>query len=650
MQQKIQLIAEHISPGRLLDYTGGIARHHRIQASQGHRDAAHYIAGVLKANGVEAQVLSYPSAYGIDYLGRKVFPEWNLRHAELTLVAPYHWELADFRVAATSVMQRSGPCDYSHTPLDIVLLDKGPQEELYGDIDLKGKIIFVRDAHNPYLDWAMGKRGALGVITDLVMESRNARTRHDQYDINRYVAFWYTEAPESMPFGFSLTPRQGDQLAALCKRMLAEHEADASKAKYPQATCLVDAQVVDGHLDVVEATLPGESDEEVWALAHLCHPRQSANDNASGCAANMEAISVLAKLLQQGKLKPLKRTLKIILMAEFTGTMPYLSDHYRPGKIKGAINLDMVGGKQELGYGPLKLVGLPISTPSYIADLAGLILEELKKEVSSGSPGAALPMFNSARVGFSGGSDQIILSDPLINIPCPQLGQNADVFYHTGGDTMDKISPHLIAKSSALAASYLYLLSNLEAGEVRPILDEMLQSYTKMALQALATFASGELLPPATALKIVTDYFSAATLTFKEVLPPTAELEAQLAAFGELLQTTSAALQKAYAICEAPAGKRSYTAVPKRTSQAVIIGIAEHATTPEKQAALRDYNENWGRKHGASTAANVIQYLIDGKRSIDEIADMVIFECQGGDREAVFEYLKLYRLLGFCEF
>ena len=104
----VKIIEQEISSGRLLDYVEGICRFHRIQASVGHREAAEYITQTLIKEGVTAETLYYPSDYGILYLERKTFPEWNCRHAELRLVSPESLVLADFAAKATSVIQRSG--------------------------------------------------------------------------------------------------------------------------------------------------------------------------------------------------------------------------------------------------------------------------------------------------------------------------------------------------------------------------------------------------------------------------------------------------------------------------------------------------------------------------------------------------------------
>lgn len=78
-------------------------------------------------------------------------------------MVPQRKRIADFRANNIAVVQKSFPCDYSNTPLDVVMLDKGPDEAAYEGLDLKGKIVFIRDAFNPYMEWAFSKQGRRGL-------------------------------------------------------------------------------------------------------------------------------------------------------------------------------------------------------------------------------------------------------------------------------------------------------------------------------------------------------------------------------------------------------------------------------------------------------------------------------------------------------
>ena len=147
-----------------------ISNFHRIQASTGFRSAAEYCAEQLRAEGFDCKIKSYKADGKTWYLTSKMFLEWNCNDAYCDLVYPESRRLADFKANNISIIQRSNPCDYRNKPLEVVMLDRGNDEKAYEGIDLKGKIIFVRDNFQKYLDWAIKKRGSIGFITDFMRE------------------------------------------------------------------------------------------------------------------------------------------------------------------------------------------------------------------------------------------------------------------------------------------------------------------------------------------------------------------------------------------------------------------------------------------------------------------------------------------------
>ena len=88
----------------------------------------------------------------------------------------------------------------------------------------------------------------------------------------------------------------------------------------------IKAELYEGFLDNAVATIPGETDEEVIVIAHICHPEPSANDNASGCGAAMEAARAIKKLIDDGVLTKPKRTIRFTLVPEMAGSYSYLAE------------------------------------------------------------------------------------------------------------------------------------------------------------------------------------------------------------------------------------------------------------------------------------------------------------------------------------
>ena len=166
----------------------------------------------------------------------------------------------------------------------------------------------------------------------------------------------------------------------------------------------------------------------------------------------MELLRTLHELLERGELPPLRRGIRVCLVPEFSGTYPYLCQ--REGelsRIVGAINLDMVGGRQSRGYGPLTLSDQPWSSSPLVTALSDVVLRQVKSQCEVLKQGNMAPLFNSHIGPFVPGSDHMILSDPLVGIPCPMLGQWPDLYYHTSGDTPEQVDPQMLHNSLCIA-------------------------------------------------------------------------------------------------------------------------------------------------------------------------------------------------------
>jgi aminopeptidase-like protein len=403
-----------------------------------------------------------------------MFKEWSIKEAWLDLVEP-EMRLADYSAEPISVIQKSYPIDLRDTPVDLVLLDQGCEEENYPDIDLEGKWVFIRGHISKY-GWVY-KRGALGLLTDYIMETAD-RKRSDLYRSLTYTSYWHThlkDEPEGR--GFVISPETGDRLAKMCRKKWNEEQ------KYLQVRPYIDSALYKGHIEVVEVIVEGKDDQYVNLCAHLCHPRSSCNDNASGVSASLEAMNVINILVKEGKIGKPEHTIRLTLVPEYTGTFAYLSDHDDYDKVIGAMNLDMVGGKQNRKYGPITLTKTPLTLPSLISELSVYSMEQAAKEASSLS-GGTVSLTNYCTSPYSGGSDHTVYCDSTVGIPCCMLGQWPDLNYHTATDTLDVIDPAVLKFSCLTAVNFAYGLACISADDL-PVLFEILEKNiveTKTAL------------------------------------------------------------------------------------------------------------------------------------------------------------------------
>ena len=445
------LFRENVSEKRLLNVVKEVSSFHRIQASPMYREAANHVLGICEKYGLDAKILSYEADPDVWYLQSKMFKEWSIKEATLELVDPDIC-LADFSAEPISVIQKSCPIDRRNDPVDLVMLEKGADEGSCKDIDLKDKFVFIR-GHIRQYGWVYEK-GALGVVTDFIMETKN-RKRSDLYDSLTYTSYWPTHVEsEREQRGFVLSPKTGDMLEKLCRE---KKEKDGS---YLKVRPYIDSSFYNGHIEIVEVTIEGKDDRTVYLSAHLCHPKSSCNDNASGVSAAIEAMNVINKLIKQGKIEKPDHTIKLTLIPEFTGTFAYLSDHNDYEKGLGAMNLDMVGGKQTRFYGPITLTKTPYQTPALNNELCMIAMDEASKEASSLS-GDPVALTNHRVEPHSGGSDHTVYCDPTVNIPCCMLGQWPDLNYHTATDTLDVIDPAVLKFSCLTAINFAYSLATI---------------------------------------------------------------------------------------------------------------------------------------------------------------------------------------------
>jgi aminopeptidase YwaD len=182
-----------------------LSRFHRIQASPGYRQAAHWVHEHLAEAGLEAKILSYPADEKTQFWAWRSFQESDCTEAMLHLVAPEEeaTTLADFRACPISLIQRSASFEGE---AEVVLLEDGEQEDDYDGLDVAGKVVLSRGALRRVWELAVKQRGALGILFDGMRAVNPVRPEGDLADVRQYTSFWWRPGDEKC-FGFVLTPR-----------------------------------------------------------------------------------------------------------------------------------------------------------------------------------------------------------------------------------------------------------------------------------------------------------------------------------------------------------------------------------------------------------------------------------------------------------
>ena len=482
-------IRQRVSGQRAFQVVEQVSHFHRIQASPGFRDAAARCAALLQERGIAAAIREYPADPAVSCFTQRLFFQWNCRQAQLELTSPRQELLCRFSDNDMCIIQRSAPADFRNAPMPIVCPPEGADPDRL-DLDLRGKLLFVENKFDAWTQAAV-RLGAAGILTVSMPETPPVRVAMAQDPELRDHCANLSFAPEGGRgcgdlFGFVLTPAQGARLRETCQEM-------ARRGETPMARGFVDSEFSPGTIQVVDAWIPGTGDEEILMTAHLCHPKSSVNDNASGVGSAVEAITALQELIDAQVLPRPQRTIRLLLVPEMTGTYAYLSaNEGRLDKIKAGLNIDMVAGRQDGRAGPLLVIDTPDCARSFVGDLARILLDELGKECALSARGQYVPLFNSGFRPFMPGSDHVILSDPTVGIPAVALTQWPDKTYHTSADSLAHIDPGLLARTAVLAAANLYSLAALKAGDLPEILGEVQKRFLARFTDLSTALAPGE--------------------------------------------------------------------------------------------------------------------------------------------------------------
>ncbi|MHB9144562.1 MAG: DUF4910 domain-containing protein [Symbiobacteriia bacterium] len=637
-----------------------IVQHHRIPGYKGQRDAVLACTQILTGNGVQAEAVSYPADGKTMFWAEQTAQGWECDAAELWVVSPEkeRRRIANFREMPISIMQGSAPTPPGGVEADLVVVARPEEEASYEGLDLAGKMVLVGTCDMIRArELAVEKYGAIGIVTDRMPEWVPVRGRMDLPDSVHWNGFHWT-GHEKRCFGFAVSPRTGDWLR---------------KLENPRLFAKVESRFTASTFMNVEAFIPGQAGEpaeEIVVIAHLCHPKPSANDNASGSGTAMEVARTLQKLIDEGQLPRPKRGIRFLLVPEFLGTYAYLSTHADriPGMLAG-INLDMVGENQELCGSALQVERPSQAVPGYVGDLTAMILHALADDASNFFGTAKYALFRHTVTSFSGGSDHWILSDPTVGVPSPMLIQWPDLHYHTSSDTLDKVDPKMLHRVGTITATYAHFLANAGFAEVRWLASEIAAGFGPALHDALARELANE--QGAGSPEDLAEFHLASRIRDLKALAAYVEPERRadyLAVVDDLSREMRRAATSQVRIAGVPKGIAEAAAAPAAPNGSTVAP-AELAKRAGEMVPQRVYRgpaplglrgflhlltaqerEDWrlfNKAHpDGSKIDSLLLYWADGRRNLLDIARQVQLETGYFDLEFAVRYMEVLQKLG----
>ena len=636
-----RLISEEASAGRAYDHLVSICRFHRIQASPGFREASAYCVDRLLEVSQSARVIHYPADPAVKFWHFPSFGEWSAKQGLLEVSHPgrFAGRLADYRSCPISLIQRSKATRAGGINAEVVYAGKGTSAGDYRGA--KGKIALC-DSHCPrHVYDAAVKAGVAGIMLYRHRPLPGLRAGAGVPGVRQYNSFWWNEQDL---FGFVLTPEQGQDLAAYLI------SPDARKRPIG-AWALVESETYPGSLEVVTSLIPGSETKEILIIAHLCHPKPSAGDNASGVAVALEAHRVIAELVAKGILPKPRYGIRFLLVPEMTGTFAYLSrERGHARRLLLGLNLDMVGQNQDRTGSTLCIEAPPLASASFTPYL----LEEIVTRVFSRGAGYAgmgdLPLIRMKPMPFSGASDHAILSDPMVGVPTPMLVQWPDKYYHTSGDTIDKVSPDTLRRAVIATSCYAYTCALAADDDLTWLVGVTGRGLRRWVTQEMGRFAGHE-----GRLPVTLEYKAEFLLQRgKEALRSVGRLSPRSRGLRTLIKSEEKALARcikneagSVSAVMGRTGRRTPTFRGGERARAVYRRLLPGPV--DAGGVLTDMGPRWRARHRRWIEKEKAASLIEPRRSIEEISRLIAAETGHLAPEFVDLYVGLLEEAGLVE-
>ena len=625
-----------------------LGKFHRVQASAGFHEAASYVAMKAREYGLqEVKIDSFPADGATTYNTFRSYYGWEAESAILTEVTPRREVIAEYPKLHVALADYSNAANVTAELIDV---GAGTTEQNYGSREVKGKIVLAGGGVAAVHRQAVEKRGAVGILS--YQQNQTTGWSGDYVDNVR----WGHLSPYNLQNKFAFM---------ISLRKAREYQSRLQRGEKIHLQAVVKARVQPGYFEVVSAIIPGTDPNagEIVFTCHLCHQLPGANDNASGAATILEDARLLAKLIREEKLPRPRRTIRFIWPPEISGTMCYFARY--PEIVKrmiAAIHMDMVGGNHQLTKAIFHLTQTPASLPSFVNDIAAVfgeyVIDGSRRAAMHGdfsdaifSPDGNKEMLIADFQSFTMGSDHDVYQEGSFRIPTIYMNDWPDIFIHTNNDAPENIDATKLRRVAVIGASCGYFLASASVNEAKILAGEILaRGGTRQgrALQRALTLASSAFAAAQNIIAQAAQRERATLASIATFAPEDHSLQTWLNELSKNIDSRGnegrgslRALSPTVIVSSTPTEFNNI--IPKRNANA--IGNLEVYYYDYIDDHLKgELPENLARLSALPNGGTLVYEalnLVDGKRSVDEIHNILSAAYGSIPVSAVWDYLKL---------
>jgi len=586
---------------------------------------------------------------------------WDAEAAELWVVEPERRKIADLKEVPASL---AGGSVSTETTAELVYVGPGDRDDYYKGKALEGKIALVNGSPDAAQRLAVEKYGAVGLV--------GWASSHPEHDRDQVGWNSLRSGEKDKPtFAFNVAERQGTDL----------RDALEGGQKVVVRAMVRTQQVPVYKEQMTVGLIKGTEfpDEELVFTAHMFEgfAMQGANDNMSGVTAILETARVLRRLTAEGKVPPLKRSVRFLFVPEISGTVAYIEKYPETAaKFFADINHDMVGEGLVKNLSFFRLIQTPWSLPTYLNDIASCFVEWMGDSQDAAqedawrsgavlAPTGSRDPFYYRLDGYSGGSDHVVFVEGAPRVPAVFLNVWPDMWYHTGSDTPDKSDPTQFKRVVTISAAAALFLANAGPAEAGRMMTEIsarqLGRLGRDLAKAEGYVARADAKTVHAAAKEARNVLEQAFVREKDTLASvrfffkgdkTAEgrLASRLASLDGVRVSYLKGLEALYADSCRALGVRTVT--PVRTSDEARLARVIPAKTDKIRGMMIWQMREELRKLGyqppeaVRRAESELKNFIDGKRSVLEIRDAASAEFEPIPLADVEKWIEACKKLG----
>jgi len=274
---------EELSGVAAKDHVSRLTQFHRVPASPGFHEAIEYVMGRAKAFGLsDVHVETFPgdgTTYFRTLHGNR---GWRVDGGSLDEVKPRPRRIISVDDVRLAVADNSESADVT---VELVDVGGGAERRDYDGKDVRGRLVLCDATPSACHAQAVEEHGAVGLVS---------------YNSNQVSAWWRDDA-DLIRWGH-LDARGRKNTFAM---MISLREARSLRQRLGNGERITLHAVVRARNDdtlpyeTLIATIPGADPAagDIVFSCHLDHEKPGANDNASGCSANLEIARALKTLI-----------------------------------------------------------------------------------------------------------------------------------------------------------------------------------------------------------------------------------------------------------------------------------------------------------------------------------------------------------------